>query len=147
MSAPFATPSCSSTIIPAPAGFAYPTSCRLLRSADFRKVYEQGVRFQTPHFAAFYLRVTSPEARLGFTTPRALGKAVIRNRIKRRLREQVRLELLPVLEAQWWIVFNPRRAVVDATVADLKTSVHKLRDRLARSPAPPSSPPSEATSS
>jgi ribonuclease P protein component len=72
---------------------------------------------------------------------------VVRNRIKRRLREQVRLELLPVLEAQWWIVFNPRRAVLDATVMELRVSVHKLRDRLVRSSAPPSSAPSAATNS
>ena len=87
MSALCATPSSNRTIIPA---FAYPSTCRLLRPADFRKVYDEGVRFQTPHFAAFYLRISEPGARVGFTTPRALGKAVVRNRIKRRLREQIR---------------------------------------------------------
>ena len=87
--------------------------------------------------------MSEPGVRLGFTTPRALGKAVVRNRIKRRLREQVRLELLPVLEAQWWIVFNPRRAVAEATVADLKASIEKLRGRLQRQ----SPGPSAATSS
>ena len=101
-------------------------------------MYDEGVRFQTPYFAAFCLRSSEPGPRIGFTTPRALGKAVVRNRIKRRLREQVRLELLPVLEADWWIVFNPRRTVVDATVAELKAAIEKLRVRLQRSSLPPS---------
>lgn len=110
---------------------------------EFRRVYDQGTRFQTSLFAAFCLRVTDPGPRLGFTTPRALGKAVVRNRIRRRLREQVRLELLPALlsptlEAHWWIVFNPRRSLADAPVGEVKAVVRKLQAWLLRQSSPPS---------
>jgi ribonuclease P protein component len=62
---------------------------------------------------------------IGFTTPRALGKAVVRNRIKRRVREAVRLHL-DQLSPQWSIVINPRRKAFDATVADLHREIQRL---------------------
>lgn len=63
--------------------------------------------------------------RIGFTTPRALGGAVVRNRIKRRVREAVRLRL-DQLNPQWSIVINPRRKVLDAPFPELEREVERL---------------------
>ena len=62
---------------------------------------------------------------IGFTTPRALGKAVVRNRIKRRVREAVRLHL-DRLNPQWSIVINPRRKALDASTEELQREVERL---------------------
>lgn len=59
------------------------------------------------------------------TVPRSLGKSVVRNRLKRRLREAVRFSL-GRLAPGWWIVLNPRRAALDALFEDLKAEVEKL---------------------
>ncbi len=56
--------------------------------------------------------------RFGFTCPRALGKAVTRNRIKRRMRESVRMHQ-STLTNGWIVVFNPRRTVLEADFSDL----------------------------
>ena len=102
----------------------FPKSVRLLRSGDFRKVYDQGTRYTCPLFAAFSLR--APDGpRVGFTTPRALGNAVVRNRIIRRVREAVRLEL-ELLSPEWSIVFNPRRKALDCLFSDLQTEVRRF---------------------
>ena len=78
------------------------------------------------YFAAFCLRTESTDGpRIGFTTPRALGKAVVRNRIRRRLREVVRLKL-ELVGPNWEIVFNPRRAAEDAAPAELAREVERL---------------------
>ena len=77
-------------------------------------------------FAAFCVRETQGEGpHIGFTCPRALGKAVVRNRIKRRVREAVRLQL-DRLSPQWSIVINPRRKALDAPVAELQREIERL---------------------
>ncbi|MGE5646350.1 MAG: ribonuclease P protein component [Acidobacteriota bacterium] len=108
---------------------SFPKSARILRSADFRKVYDGGFRVATPYFAAFCLRRAEPGgSRIGFTTPRALGNSVTRNRIKRRFREAVRLRL-DGLEPQWDIVINPRRAGTAAPFEALTREIERLFSR------------------
>ena len=62
---------------------------------------------------------------MGFTVPRAFGKAVKRNRVKRRLREAIRVRLHDVAP-HWDIVINPRRAALEAPVEELRREVDRL---------------------
>ena len=68
---------------------------------------------------------------MGFTVPRAVGKAVIRNRIKRRFREAVRLRLEQLI-GPWSIVINPRRASIDCPFPDLEREIARLFERCSR---------------
>lgn len=116
----------------------YPKSARILRPQQFRQTYDEGHKHACPFFVAFYRdRGDLEGARFGFTTPRALGKSVVRNRIKRRLRECVRLrrERFPY---GFDMVFNPRKALLDAPWAEIERHVEKLLERLKtkREPAP-----------
>lgn len=105
----------------------------MLRSSDFRRVYDQGQRYSGPLFAAFYLTQTEPEGpRVGFTVPRALGKAVRRNRMKRRLREAIRLELAQI-PTNLYIVINPRKALHDASWASVQKEIRRLVTRCGNS--------------
>ncbi len=100
-----------------------------MRSKDYRRVYDNGVRFSGPLFTAFCLRSEeSAGPRIGFTTPRALGKATRRNRMKRRMREALRLEL-PHIAPRWDIVINPRKAAHDASWEAVQKEVRKLVGR------------------
>ncbi len=127
----------------------FPKSVRLLKSSDFRKVYDHGTRYSCPLFAAFCL--AEPDLNrtgrraVGFTTPKGLGKAVKRNRIRRRVREAARLEL-ESLSAGWSIVFNPRRKVLDCIFTDLRHEVKRLFIRCGTLPAPGSRESSGGTS-
>ena len=77
-------------------------------------------------FAAFCVREPQPDGpKIGFTVPRAIGKAVVRNRIKRRVREAVR-SALDRLSPQWSIVINPRRKAFDAPMPELRREVEKF---------------------
>lgn len=74
----------------------------------------------------------NPEAagpRVGFTVPRVLGRAVRRNRMKRRMREAVRLELLPRVGAKWDIVINPRKGLHGADWESILREVNRLVSR------------------
>jgi ribonuclease P protein component len=92
-------------------------------------VYDQGFRVNGPLFAAFCLAGGGEDpARVGFTTPRALGKAVIRNRIRRRVREAFRKHLKE-LNPGWSIVVNPRKGVLAAGFPELEAEVQKVIGR------------------
>lgn len=111
-----------------PNSLGFPKSARILKSSDFRKVYKDGVRITSPYFAAFCLKVPRAEGegpRLGFTVPRAIGKAVSRNRVKRRLREVLRVRLTE-FGPQWDLVINPRRSVLEAPHQELQREVDRL---------------------
>ena len=108
----------------------FPRSSRILRSADFRTVYDNGIRVSSPLFAAFCLARTHPgeSARLGLTVPRAIGGAVLRNRIKRRLREAFRMHRAE-FGSQWDIVLNPRRAALAAPFAEIERAFQKVIEK------------------
>lgn len=110
----------------------FPHGARLLRHADFERVYKQGRKHFSPSITVFYLlRQATPEGlntsrglRIGFTVGRALGGAVQRNRMKRRLREAVRLSK-PWPEADVDVVLNPKKTVQTMDFAALLNEVRQ----------------------
>lgn len=103
------------TVAPGPRNPArFPRSARLLRRADFERVYRNGKKHFTGRMTVFFLRRDPPQGgpRAGFSVGRALGGAVVRNRIRRRVREAVRLSL-GKLHASVDLVIHPRKSVLD----------------------------------
>ncbi|WP_304737132.1 ribonuclease P protein component [uncultured Desulfovibrio sp.] len=78
---------------------SFPRHVRVRRRAEFAACYERGRRYHTEHFLLFVLpRESAGElTRTGMAVSRKVGNAVVRNRIKRLLREFFRLhsDLLP----------------------------------------------------
>lgn len=71
---------------------------RLSRSRDFDAVYRQGRSVSTRFLVLYWFaRPDGDEPRLGIAVPKGLGGAVVRNRIKRQLREswRARLDAVP----------------------------------------------------
>jgi ribonuclease P protein component len=101
----------------------FPQTARLLRHADFERVYEQGERHFARHMTFFFLPGEG-EARIGFTVGRVLGGAVQRNRIKRRLREAVRSERQR-LGTGVDVVVNPKKSVLQAKFSEVTQDVSR----------------------
>ena len=118
---------------------SFAKTARLLKHADFDRVYQTGRRHFGPYFTAFFLARARGGPRVGFTVGRALGGAVVRNRIRRRLREAVRLHLgeLPVAAD---VVFNPRKSVLTADFAELQREVAGAFRLIARKGASGAAP-------
>jgi ribonuclease P protein component len=95
-------------------------SSRLLRRSDFERVYRNGKKHFTGSMTVFFLRRDPPPdgPRVGLTVGRVLGGAVLRNRIRRRMREAVRLSL-GELQVAADLVLHPRKSVLDADFAAL----------------------------
>ena len=98
---------------------------RLLRTADYRKVYAEGKRRNLGWAIAFCRMNGRDSSRVGFTVPRAFGAAVARNRIKRRLREAVRKNWQD-LAPGWDIVLNPRRVALDIEFEQIGVAIRSL---------------------
>jgi ribonuclease P protein component len=104
------------------------TTHRLRKHADYQLVYKAGRKQFAKQLAYFHAPRTSDRRsdtagpRVGLTVPKALGNAVDRNRIKRRLREAVRAAL-PLLSSPVDVVLHPRRSVIDLDFLQLKREV------------------------
>ena len=115
---------------------AFPKSARLLKHASFQHVYETGRKHFSSSMIFFYLlRPIAEDKRcavqIGLTVGRAIGGAVDRNRIKRRMRDVVRHELKSLQDAftsrgvSAEIVINPKKVVLTADVAKLREEVQR----------------------
>ncbi len=62
----------------------------LKKNNDFRKLYAKGKTAVTPLVVVYCRRTGKPGNRVGITVSSKIGKAVHRNRIRRRLREVYR---------------------------------------------------------
>jgi ribonuclease P protein component len=114
----------------------FPRSVRLLRHADFERVYKQGRRHFASHLTAFYLPRTEPGTqaagpRVGFTVSKALGGAVVRNRLKRRLREAVRLH--GTIPAAMDVVINPKKSLLTADFVDVQREIRRAFEVIGKS--------------
>ncbi len=118
---------------------AFPKAFRLLRRAQFKRVYDEGQRRSASLCTIFYRSNGLPQTRLGVTAPVRLGNAVVRNRLKRRLREVFRLHRTSI-PGGWDVVINPRRAVATVALPTLEREILKLFPQTpphAASQAPP----------
>ena len=111
----------------------FTSSMRLLRHSDFERVYKKGLRHFAPHMTVFYLlRERGDGWRVGFTVGRVLGGAVERNRIKRRLREAVRLRW-PGVRIPADVVVNPKKSVLKLEFADLENEINNAFEVMQQS--------------
>jgi ribonuclease P protein component len=144
--------------MPAQKSARFPHTARLLRHADFERVYKQGRRHFSATMTVFYL--SRPQAqdqgeeksekkvwrghscpqglRVGFTVGRALGDAVQRNRMKRRLREAVRMShAFDCASAD--VVINPKKSLLTvdfaAVVNEVSRAFKVIEEKLSQKPS------------
>ena len=108
-----------------PGGLSFPREARLVRRGEFDAVYRAGKRRSSPHFTVFFRANQLPLSRFGFSIKKALGGAVVRNRIRRRVREIVRCHRQEI-PAGWDIVIHPKSTVTRGQFADLQADLLRV---------------------
>ncbi len=103
----------------------FPRAVRLLRRAEFEAVYRGGRRRSSAQFAAFARGNGLAHSRIGISVKKASGGAVVRNRIKRRIREMVRQNFSEI-PSGWDIVIHPRNSVARAEFSALTAELLRL---------------------
>jgi ribonuclease P protein component len=100
---------------------------RLLSQKDFEYL-RKGARSLRSILACFYFktsRLNANETRIAFSVSRKVGKSVVRNRIRRLLREQLRTSGFTHLGVDVLMVIHPKRENDFATRKDYETALLK----------------------
>jgi ribonuclease P protein component len=111
------------------AGLSFPKTRRLTHPAEFERVKENG---RAQRGALLILSALPVEAagdfRAGFITSRRVGSAVVRNRVRRRLREIVRKHQKEIV-APVWLVTIARTGAATATYRQMEDEWLRLATR------------------
>ena len=100
----------------------------LSRPKDFAAVQGSGTSRSNTLLTARFLRTDLESTRFGLSTGRKLGGAVVRNRVRRRLREALRV-MAPSFQPGWDVLIIARPAIVDADHATLVGALSRLLHR------------------
>ncbi|MBM4255624.1 MAG: ribonuclease P protein component [Deltaproteobacteria bacterium] len=101
-----------------PSDHSFPKSVRLLERREFLFLQQKGKKRHSPHFLVATVPARGQHSRFGITTSRRFGNAVVRNRMKRLLREFFRTHQMLISPA-CDIVVIPRSGADQLTLAEI----------------------------
>ena len=128
----------------------------LKKNYEFRRLYSKGKSCANAYLVVYCRKNHSGRSRIGYTVSNKVGHAVVRNRIRRRLREAAERALASQTERRCDVVIVARSEVLGAKfqtlVADLSIAIdrakpHKPREAAfadRRRPPPKRGTPSQA---
>ncbi len=102
-------------------------------NSDFRRLYSRGKSAVTPYLVVYARPNKRPENRLGYTVSTKLGHAVVRNRVRRPLREIYRLNS-PSLKQGYDMIVVARTRAVGAPYQKLDAAFLRACDSLGAAP-------------
>jgi ribonuclease P protein component len=108
---------------------SFPKTARLVRPVEFARVKSEGIAQRGQTLVLGVLAQGDEKSfRAGFVTSKRIGGAVVRNRVRRRLRDIVRTEQGRLREGIWFVVIA-RPAAASASYGALKDEWLRLAER------------------
>ncbi len=105
----------------------YAQKHRLRLRKDFEHLFAQGKTVHSSTFSLKFINNSSTENRFAVVVSTKVSKkATVRNLIKRRLREIIRRDLLPVIHGHYDIAFLTRSGIEKLSYNELRTFVSEL---------------------
>lgn len=100
---------------------------RLRKNAEFKKVYIGGKNFWNRNLILYIKKNKLEESRFGITITKKIGNAVVRNKIRRRVKEIYRLNLYRIKDG-YDLILLPKKNVVDISYKELESAlIHILK--------------------
>lgn len=101
---------------------------RLKKRGEFRKVYENGRSLANRVCVVYILKRPGEPSRVGLAVGKKIGKATVRNRIKRVFRESVR-SLLGRVRPGYWIILIARGGAKGLGVREATPAIQEVMKR------------------
>lgn len=115
---------------------SYTRADRIRARAEYLRIYAAGGAMHTAHLVFYVQPAEAGSRRLGITVPKKTGNAVVRNRIKRLIREVFRQER-GVLPDGCAVVVNAKRTAFELDFQAVRAAFLKIGARLAEAGTPP----------
>lgn len=93
------------------------------KDSDFRRVYQKGKSFADRNLVIYTLKNGSNKSRIGISISKKVGKANVRNRIRRYIKEAYRLNIDEKVNTGLDIVFIARINSQNAKYKDIEKSI------------------------
>jgi ribonuclease P protein component len=108
-----------------PGRFEYPRRERLTRTREYESVYRKGAKRVGREFVCYVARQAGQGRKIGLAVSRKVGKAVVRNRIKRYLRQIYRTHRAEISE-DIQVVFVARPAATELGYYECERAICRL---------------------
>lgn len=98
---------------------------RLKKNKHFNYIYKHGKSVGSKELTLVYVKAKVKPFKVGFSVSNKVGKAVVRNKIKRRMREAF-ASFIPLVDRRFNYIFVAKPAVANLNYADIKTAMLSL---------------------
>ena len=96
---------------------------RLTQRASFSYIYRKGSRSSDALFTLYYVKAYN--LKLGVSVNKKVGNSVVRNKVKRRIKEAFR-EIIPLITPEYNFVVVARQGINNASYQDIKQGLIKV---------------------
>jgi len=98
---------------------------RLRKNEDFKRIYKNGKNYYNRNLIMYIMKNELEDTRIGFTVSKKIGNSVVRNRVRRRIKEIVRKNFNNIKEG-YDIILIPKKNVVDISHKELENAVFHI---------------------
>jgi len=102
--------------------YSFPKEERIIKKRQFEEIFKNAKKYISPYFIIYYL--SKEQKRAGFIVKKTIGNAVLRNRIKRVLREVYRLNKKGI-EKNIEIIIVAKREIIGKEYKEVEKAFQK----------------------
>ncbi len=97
----------------------------LKKNGQFVYAYKKGKAKSTKSMTLIFVRARTYNTKVGFSVSKKIGNAVVRNKVKRRLKDSFG-RYMPLVKNGYYVVFATRKPIAEATFAQIHSDVGYL---------------------
>lgn len=98
---------------------------RLKKNKHFNYIYKHGKSVATKQLTLVFVKAKVKPFKVGFSVSNKVGKAVVRNKTKRRMREAF-ASIIPIVDRRYNYIFVAKPAMADMNYLDIKNLMQSL---------------------